>query len=115
MPKVLCATHQDLGARVARENFRKDLYFRLQTHQVTIPPLRERMDDLPLLVAHFLEQAAHELGKKKPTIPKELLPLLSSYSFPGNIRELRSMLFDAVSLHRRGLLSMASFRHRIQN
>jgi DNA-binding NtrC family response regulator len=112
--RILCATHQDLEARVAERSFRKDLFFRLQTHQVTLPPLRDRREDLSLLVDHFLQQAALELGKKKPTPPKELLNLLANYSFPGNVRELRAMVFDAVSAHRSGVLSMASFRQRVE-
>ena len=112
--RILCATHQDLEADAAAQTFRKDLYFRLQTHQVTIPPLRHRKDDLPLLLAYFLKQAARELGKKQPTVPKGLVRFLSGYSFPGNIRELRAMVFDAVSIHRRGALSMAPFRLRIK-
>lgn len=111
--RVLCATHHDLAPRVAGDGFRKDLYFRLQTHQVVIPPLRERKKDLPLLLNHFLDKAARELGRKKPTVPRQLIPFLSSYSFPGNIRELRAMVFDAVSVHKRGVLSMAPFRRRI--
>ncbi len=113
--RILCATHQDLHARVREKKFRKDLYFRLQTHQVTIPPLRERKDDLPILLDHFMDQAAAELGKKKPTLPKELLPLLSSHRFPGNVREIRAMVFDAMSVHRRGVLSMTTFRQRIED
>ena len=112
--KILCATHQDLDARVEEEKFRRDLYFRLQTHQVTIPPLRERRDDLPILLDHFLDQAAAEMEKKKPAVPRELPALLACHHFPGNVRELRSMVFDAMSLHGKGVLSMATFRKRIQ-
>lgn len=112
--RILCATHQNLEDKVADKSFRKDLFFRLQIHQVAIPSLKERMEDLPLLLEHFLYQAAKELGKKKPTAPRELVSLLRTYSFPGNIRELRAMVFDAVSLHKRGVLSMSSFRQRIK-
>lgn len=112
--RILCATHQDLEARVAEQSFRKDLYFRLYAHQVVIPPLRNRREDLPLLLDHFLQQAAQELEKVKPTPTKELVGLLASYNFPGNIRELRAMVFDAVSSHRGGVLSMSSFRERME-
>lgn len=107
--RVIVATNQDLSAKMAVGQFRKDLYYRLQTHKVDIPPLCERKEDLPLLVDHFLENVAKDLGKKKPTAPKELVPLLETYSFPGNIRELRSMIYDAVSQHRSGILSLDSF------
>lgn len=111
--RVLCATHHDLEEKVARGHFRRDLYFRLQTHQVTIPPLRERLDDLPLLLNHFLQLAADELDKSKPTPPPQLAALLATHSFPGNVRELRGMVFDAVSLHPGGVLSMSAFRQRL--
>jgi DNA-binding NtrC family response regulator len=112
--RVICATHQDLQKKVAAGEFRRDLYFRLQTHQIEIPPLRERYEDLPLLLDYFLQQAAAELGRVKPTPPPQLAILLATYSFPGNIRELRSMVFDAVSVHRGGVLSMKSFSQRLE-
>jgi DNA-binding NtrC family response regulator len=113
--RVICATHHDLQKKVAAGQFRRDLYFRLQTHQVEIPPLRERYEDLPLLLDHFLQQAAIELGKVKPTPPPQLTGLLATYSFPGNIRELRNMIFDAVSVHPGGVLSMSSFSKRLKH
>jgi len=96
-----------------KDAFRKDLYYRLQTHHIHLPPLRERKEDIPLLIEHFLAKAAATLGKKKPTPPRELLTLLGTYHFPGNIRELESMIFDAVSRHSSGVLSMASFKEKI--
>jgi DNA-binding NtrC family response regulator len=111
--RVVVATNQNLGALKASGTFRKDLYYRLCDHHVHIPPLRERLEDLPLLVEHFLEKASKTLDKKKPTPPDELLTLLSTYDFPGNIRELESMLIDAVSAHKGGKLSMESFKGHI--
>src|SRR5690606_38366845 len=93
--------------------FRKDLYFRLQTHHVRIPPLRERKEDIPLLVDYFLARAAETLNKKLPTPPKELYALLKTYHFPGNVRELESMVFDAVSKHNSRMLSLEVFKARI--
>ncbi|QXE91212.1 sigma-54 dependent transcriptional regulator [Geomonas subterranea] len=107
--RVVVATHQDLAARQAAGEFRKDLYYRLRAHHLHIPPLRKRKEDLPLLLDHFLELAAREFGKKKPTLPKELTVLLSTYDFPGNVRELKAMVYDAVSLHQGGVLSMEAF------
>ena len=107
--RIIVATHQNLSAKGAAGQFRRDLYYRLRTHRIKIPPLRERLSDIPLLVDHFLQKAAQELGKKKPTPPRELFQLLSSYSFPGNVRELRSMIYDAVSIHRDRVLSLQSF------
>ena len=111
--RVVLATHQDLIHKQTVGEFRKDLFYRLQTHQVTIPPLRQRRGDIGLLLDLFLEEAAAELHKSKPTIPKELLILLSNYSFPGNVRELRALAYKALSLHRSKMLSMDSFRELI--
>ncbi|MCM2265799.1 MAG: sigma-54 dependent transcriptional regulator, partial [Desulfuromonadales bacterium] len=81
--RVIVATHGDLAAREAAGTFRRDLYYRLRTHSVHVPALRERKGDIPLLLNHFLGEAARSLGKKKPTPPKELAQLLAAYSFPG--------------------------------
>jgi DNA-binding NtrC family response regulator len=107
--RVVVATHQDLSVKQAAGTFRRDLYYRLCTHMVHIPPLRERKGDLPLLLDHFLEDAARALGKKKPTPPRELLQLLATYSFPGNIREIKALVYNAVSVHRDRVLSMDTF------
>lgn len=107
--RVVVATHQDLSLKQAAGTFRRDLYYRLCTHMVHVPPLRERKGDLPPLLDHFLEDAARALGKKKPTPPRELLQLLATYSFPGNIRELKALVYNAVSVHRDRVLSMDTF------
>jgi DNA-binding NtrC family response regulator len=112
--RVIVATHQDLAAKQAAGAFRRDLFYRLCTHQVRIPALRERKGDVPLLLEHFLAEAARELGKKKPTAPRELPVLLGTYAFPGNVRELRAMAYDAVSLHRERVLAMDSFLAAIE-
>ncbi|SEA72984.1 two component, sigma54 specific, transcriptional regulator, Fis family [Desulfuromusa kysingii] len=111
--RVVFATNRDLAAMQSSGAFRKDLYYRLHAHHVQIPPLRERLEDLPLLLDFFLQKAADSLGKKKPTPPEELAVLLATYYFPGNIRELRSMVYDAVSLHQGRKLSMDSFKQAI--
>jgi len=107
--RIIVATHQDLTAKQAAGTFRRDLYYRLRTHHIQVPPLRERKEDIPLLLDHFLTEAAKTLGKKKPTHPKELVQLLSTYRFPGNVRELKAMVYDAVSVHRDRIISMESF------
>jgi transcriptional regulator with PAS, ATPase and Fis domain len=112
--RILCATHQDLHAAMAKEAFRSDLFYRLSVHQIDIPPLRRRNEDIPVLVGHFIEQAAESLAKKAPEVPAELLTLLSNHHFPGNVRELRALVFDAVARHQSGgVLSMKSFRKAI--
>lgn len=111
--RIVAATHQDLAAKLNAGSFRKDLYFRLQAHHIHIPPLRQRLDDLPFLIESYLEKAARVLNKKKPTAPRELAALLRTYPFPGNVRELEGMIFDAVSRHTAGVLAMNSFREKI--
>jgi DNA-binding NtrC family response regulator len=113
--RVIVATNRDLHAMQEKGEFRKDLYYRLRTHHIHLPPLRKRDEDLPLLVTHFLAKAAQALGKKPPTAPKELITLLATYPFPGNIRELEGMVFDAVSRHRVGVLSLEAFREKMGN
>jgi len=107
--RIIVATHRDLRSKEEAGEFRRDLYYRLRTHQILLPPLRERASDIPLLLDFFLGEAAISLGKKKPTPPKELAQLLATYSFPGNIRELKSMVYDAVSVHRERILSLDTF------
>ena len=107
--RIIVATHCDLVEREAQGKFRRDLYYRLRTHRIHVPPLRDRKGDIPLLLDYFLAAAADDLDKKKPTPPRELAQLLATYPFPGNIRELRSMVYDAVSVHRDRVLSMESF------
>ena len=111
--RIVVATNQDIDRLQSSGQFRKDLYYRLCDHQIHIPPLRGRREDLPVLVEHFLEKASKTLAKNKPTPPVELITLLSTYHFPGNIRELESMIFDAVSSHTSGKLSMDLFRAHI--
>ena len=108
--RFVIATHQDLAGLAEKGLFRKDLYYRLHAHEIRIPPLRERKDDLPLLLDHFLEEAARSLDRKKPAVPPELLTLLEAYDYPGNVRELRAMVINALTLHREGVLSTRTFR-----
>lgn len=108
--RIVVATNRDLDKLKASEAFRKDLYYRLSTYEIKIPPLRERREDLPLLLNFFIEEASEKLSKKKPAIPPELLPLLETYSFPGNIRELRSMIFDAMTKKTSGFLPLMPFK-----
>ncbi|MFQ3619753.1 MAG: sigma-54 dependent transcriptional regulator [Spirochaetales bacterium] len=109
--RILAATNSDLFLKVSQGTFRSDLYYRLVAHRIELPPLRSRLEDLPLLVDAFVQKASEELGKPKPLIPQELYAVLSQYPFPGNIRELQSLLYDAVSrtegkeLNRKSLLA----------
>jgi two-component system, NtrC family, response regulator HydG len=111
--RILCATHHNIKDLIAAGKFRKDLYYRLVSRHIHLPSLRERKEDIPLLVDHFLKEAAESARKKKPSPPAELFTLLSAYHFPGNIRELGSMAFDAVMQHRGGVLTLDSFKKHI--
>jgi two-component system, NtrC family, response regulator HydG len=104
------ATNRDLQQRIAEGKFRNDLYYRLCGHQIQIPPLRERRDDLPLLLEHFINQEAEILGIPTPSYPKELIDLLETYHFPGNVRELQGMVSDAVTRSKSRMLSQEPFR-----
>ncbi len=111
--RVIVATNVDLTKAQSIGKFRKDLFYRLQTHHIELPPLRHRREDIPLLVDYFLKKSAKILGKEPPTPPKELFILLEAYHFPGNIRELESLIFDAVSRHKSRVLSIESIREKI--
>jgi two-component system, NtrC family, nitrogen regulation response regulator GlnG len=111
--RIVVATNYDVAQRVSAGLFRKDLYYRLRAHHIQIPPLRTRREDLPLLLNHFLEKAAQALHKPQPTPPLALYRLLQTYAFPGNVRELEAMVFDAVARHQGGLLSLQSFKAAI--
>ena len=111
--RIVAATNQTIESLTGSGNFRRDLYYRLETHHIHLPPLRERRGDIRLLVNHFLKHAAERLGKKIPVPPPELFTLLSTYHFPGNIRELEGMVNDAVSGHEGGVLSTELFRRKI--
>jgi two-component system nitrogen regulation response regulator NtrX len=90
--RVISATNQDLAERIRSERFREDLYFRIAVVPITVPPLRERVEDIPLLVEHFAAQMAKETGGKPRTFTTPAVELLQHYSFPGNVRELRNLV-----------------------
>ena len=106
--RIVAATHSDLKLKMEQGAFRPDLYYRLCNHRVELPPLRDRPEDLPLLTAHFMEKAAARLGKPLPVAPPELNCYLSAYRFPGNIRELESIIHDAVARSFSRILSLES-------
>lgn len=107
--RLVFATNQQLAEKVEQGSFRRDLYYRLCAHLVELPPLRLRPEDLPLLAEHFVAEAARNFAKEPPAIPSELLRLLSGYTFPGNVRELRALFFDALSVHQGEVLALDRF------
>lgn len=96
--RVICTSQQPLSALVASGRFREDLYHRLNALTLVLPPLRERMEDLPLLVAHFVQQISQELGIRPPLYDDAFLHALQGYRWPGNLRELHNVLYRACSL-----------------
>ena len=102
--RVVAATHRNLLTLVHQQQFREDLYYRLNVFPLTVPPLRERRDDIPLLVRHFAQQYAHELHKDIVHIPAEAMAALVRYDWPGNVRELQNVIERAVILATNGVL-----------
>jgi formate hydrogenlyase transcriptional activator len=98
--RLVAATNRDLAEMVAERTFRSDLYYRLNVFPVSLPPLRERRDDIPLLVRHFVQRCAQRMKKRVETIPEEALAALSRYDWPGNVRELENFIERAVILTR---------------
>jgi formate hydrogenlyase transcriptional activator len=96
--RLVAATNRDLADMVKRNQFRSDLYYRLNVFPIMLPPLRERREDIPLLVAHFVELFSRRMGKQIEHIPTEALSALSSYEWPGNIRELQNFIHRSVIL-----------------
>jgi transcriptional regulator with GAF, ATPase, and Fis domain len=102
--RLVAATNQDLAGMVARNQFRSDLYYRLNVFPITLPPLRERQEDVPTLVMHFVDVFSHRMGKHIEEIPAETMAAFITYSWPGNIRELQNLVERAVILANDGVL-----------
>jgi formate hydrogenlyase transcriptional activator len=94
--RIIAATNQDLWRMVAERRFRADLYYRLNVFPITLPPLRERVGDIPLLAAHFLRIFAQRQGKSIKSVPDDVMKVLEGYSWPGNIRELQNFIERSV-------------------
>lgn len=112
--RILCATNRDPDKMMADGCLRPDLYFRLQVHRIEIPPLRERQEDIPLLISYFLGEATRNMHKEPPEIPTQLYSLLTTCRFPGNIRQLRALIFDAVARMNKGVLPLEPFQKAAQ-
>ncbi|MBJ6725276.1 sigma 54-interacting transcriptional regulator [Geomesophilobacter sediminis] len=111
--RIVIATNRDLRRAMNDGRFRKDLYYRLFAHQIPVPPLRSRPDDIPLLLDSFVRYAAQSLGREVPSYHPELITLLGSYSFPGNVREFQAMVFEAVARSGGGKISLDLFKEII--
>jgi formate hydrogenlyase transcriptional activator len=106
--RVIAATNQDLPDMVRRGSFRADLYYRLNVFPIRVPPLRERLDDIPLLVRHFVAEFVRRHGKHIDCIPGEAVERLMAQSWPGNVRELQNVIERAVISARDGVLRVSS-------
>lgn len=107
--RIVAATNRDLKAMIAQGAFRHDLYHRLTIHEIRIPPLRERRDDIPVLAQHFAQDAALRLGRKSPSLSPGLCIALRGAEFPGNVRELLNRINNAVACSPAGELTLDSF------
>ena len=103
--RLVAATHQDLAQMVKRNEFRGDLYYRLNVFPIVLPPLRKRREDIALLVSHFVETFSRRMNKRISNIPKETLDAFTSYSWPGNVRELQNLVERAVIQSDNGVLA----------
>jgi formate hydrogenlyase transcriptional activator len=106
--RLIAATNRDLEALVSEQKFRSDLYYRLNVFPVRVPALRERPEDIPLLVRHFVQQFSRRIGRTIDTIPSDTMTTLVKYSWPGNIRELQNVIERAVILTKDTILSVPS-------
>ena len=102
--RMVAATHRDLNEMVSQNEFRSDLYYRLNIFPIGLPPLRERRQDIPELVSHFVEIYSRRMGKQIDDIPRETLDAFTRYSWPGNVRELQNLVERAVILSNNGVL-----------
>ena len=111
--RVIAATNQDLGEMVERRAFRADLFYRLNVFPIHVPPLRERTEDIPLLIAHFVRQFAERQGKPIEHVPDEVVAALKHYPWPGNVRELQNVIERAVVATTGPTLRVAGLERRV--
>ena len=104
--RVLAATHQDLGRLVREGRFREDLYYRIRVIRLPLPTLRQRREDIPLLVNHLIHKFNHLQGKDIAGVADEVMARLMNYEYPGNIRELENIIEQAFVLCRGGLIEL---------
>ena len=109
--RVIAATNQDLESMVEERQFRADLYYRLNVFPLTLPPLRERLEDIPLLAKHFVQKFAEQQGKVIDAIPDEVMMVLERYDWPGNIRELQNVIERGVIMTTGPVLSRQTTEH----
>ena len=104
--RLIAATNRDLKKEIEENSFRKDLYYRINIIPIEIPPLRQRLEDIPVLCSSFLSLYAREMNKPLPVIDEEVLEVLQKYDWPGNVRELRNLIERMVVLSGEGSLDV---------
>jgi transcriptional regulator with PAS, ATPase and Fis domain len=112
--RVITATNRPIAQALAENRLRSDLYYRINTFQIEVPPLRERKEDIPPLVSTFAQRFATQLGKPEPTIAPEAFQKLLDYSWPGNVRELQNAMEYAVVLARNDVIGIKELPTEIQ-
>jgi len=105
--RIISATHQDLNQLISTKQFREDLYYRLNVLKLVLPPLNKRIEDIPLLVKHFVKNAARQIGQSVPKIEDDVLRLLQEHSWPGNIRQLENVIFRIIALDQSGEIKVS--------
>lgn len=113
--RILAATNRNLEEAMKSGNFRQDLYYRLNVIPLDVPPLRERKDDIPLLVAYFLEKFSADFKKRIEAVEDDAMQYLQSYDWPGNIRELENLMERAIVLNKNGILTVKDFPISVSN
>lgn len=111
--RVVSATNQNLEYLAERDKFRDDLFYRLSVFRIKIPPLRERKEDIPLLVNYLMERISHRIHRRVNAIEKEALHILESYDWPGNIRELDNILTRAMAISKQSIIGKEDFERSI--
>ncbi|MEJ2636260.1 MAG: sigma-54 dependent transcriptional regulator [Calditrichia bacterium] len=111
--RIIAATNRDLSEMMKKGEFRQDLYYRLNVIPLEVPPLRERRDDIPLLITHFLEKFNKQFSKKIDVIEDDAMECLQHYGWPGNIRELENLVERAIVLNKTGRITVKDFPHYV--
>ncbi len=112
--RIIFATNRDLKKLIQEGRFRKDLYYRLETHNFNIPPLRDRSDDISLLFSHFISEACENLNREGLLIPEDVYLYLKQYNFPGNVRELKNIALNSATLSSGSELNIDFIKDKIE-
>jgi DNA-binding NtrC family response regulator len=112
--RAIAATNRSIPEALAENRLRSDLYYRLNTFQIELPPLRKRKEDIPPLIAQFVKQFSQQLGKPEPDVSPDAFQKLLDYSWPGNVRELQNAIEYAVVLARQGVIGVKELPAEIQ-